>query len=68
MKSSLTKSSHKDDFRCEIPYDRLKTNYNLMKSLFISVLFLAILAMGACASSKPCPAYAKAEYANQVKG
>ncbi len=39
-----------------------------MKSLVISLLFVAILAMGACASSKPCPAYAKAAYAKQVKG
>lgn len=39
-----------------------------MKSLFISVLFVAILALGACASSKPCPAYAKADYAKQVNG
>jgi hypothetical protein len=39
-----------------------------MKNLFISMLFVAILAMGACASSKPCPAYAKAEYAKQLKG
>lgn len=39
-----------------------------MKSLFISMLFVAVLTLGSCASSKPCPAYAKAEYAKQVKG
>jgi hypothetical protein len=39
-----------------------------MKSLFISILFVTILALGSCASSKPCPAYAKANYAKQVNG
>ena len=39
-----------------------------MKGLFISILFMAILALGSCASSKPCPAYAKADYAKQING
>ncbi|SFO43618.1 hypothetical protein SAMN04488519_106306 [Algoriphagus ornithinivorans] len=32
-----------------------------MKKLATIALLIGILALGACASSKPCPAYAKAE-------
>jgi len=32
-----------------------------MKKLATIALLLGILALGACASSKPCPAYAKAD-------
>ena len=31
-----------------------------MKKLATAALLIGILALGACASSKPCPAYAKA--------
>jgi Ni,Fe-hydrogenase I small subunit len=37
-----------------------KTDYNHMKKLATAALLIGILALGACASSKPCPAYAKA--------
>ncbi len=32
-----------------------------MKKLAIVALMIGVFAMGACASSKPCPAYAKAQ-------
>jgi len=37
-----------------------------MKKLATAALFIGILAMGACASSKPCPAYAKAPTAQKA--
>ncbi len=39
-----------------------------MRRLLAVILALGFLGLGACASSKPCPAYAKAEIAEEVKG
>ncbi len=46
---------------------QLKTNYNPMKKIATAALFIGILALGACASSKPCPAYAKAPVSQEAK-
>ncbi len=37
-----------------------------MKKLASAALLIGILALGACASSKPCPAYAKAPVAQKA--
>lgn len=39
-----------------------------MKRLVVVVAASALLALGACASSKPCPAYAKAMDSQEVRG
>ena len=39
-----------------------------MRRLAVIVLSAALMALGACASSKPCPAYAKAMDTSEVKG
>jgi len=39
-----------------------------MKRIAILLLSVGLLALGACASSKPCPAYAKALDNKEVKG
>jgi hypothetical protein len=39
-----------------------------MRRLLAVILASGFLALGACASSKPCPAYAKADVAKEVKG
>ncbi len=39
-----------------------------MKKLAAIVLAVGILAMSACASSKPCPAYGKVMDKQEVKG
>lgn len=39
-----------------------------MKRLVVVVVACALMALGACASSKPCPAYAKAMDNAAVKG
>jgi len=37
-----------------------------MKKLATAALLIGILALGSCASSKPCPAYAKAPTAQDA--
>jgi hypothetical protein len=37
-----------------------------MKKLATAAVLIGILALGACASSKPCPAYAKAPAAQKA--
>jgi hypothetical protein len=39
-----------------------------MRRITIVVMAVSILALGACASSKPCPAYAKASDSKEIKG
>jgi hypothetical protein len=39
-----------------------------MKRLAVVLMALGLLALGACASSKPCPAYAKAVDSKEIKG
>lgn len=39
-----------------------------MKRLAVVLMALGLLALGACASSKPCPAYAKAIDSKEIKG
>jgi hypothetical protein len=39
-----------------------------MRRLAVVLLSAALMALGACASSKPCPAYAKAIDASEVRG
>jgi hypothetical protein len=39
-----------------------------MKRLAVVLMALGLLALGACASSKPCPAYAKVIDNQEVKG
>lgn len=39
-----------------------------MRKAAIIVMAVGILALGACASSKPCPAYAKALDNKEIKG
>lgn len=39
-----------------------------MKRVLIAVLTVGILALSSCASSRPCPAYAKALDAKEIKG
>jgi hypothetical protein len=39
-----------------------------MKRLAIVVMAVGLLALGACASSKPCPAYSKAVDSKEIKG
>lgn len=39
-----------------------------MRRLAVIIAASALFALGACASSKPCPAYAKAMDATEVKG
>lgn len=39
-----------------------------MSRLLISVLFVSLMALGACASNKPCPAYAKAVPTKEIRG
>ncbi len=39
-----------------------------MRKAAIIVMAVGILALGACASSKPCPAYAKALDSKEIKG
>ena len=37
-----------------------------MKKLATIALLVGVLALGACASSKPCPAYAKAQVSQKA--
>ncbi|SHO60609.1 hypothetical protein A8938_0909 [Algoriphagus zhangzhouensis] len=39
-----------------------------MKKLATIALLIGVLALGACASSKPCPAYAKASVEQRSNG
>ncbi len=39
-----------------------------MRKLTFIALLIGLMAMGACASSKPCPAYAKADLNKEIKG
>ena len=39
-----------------------------MRKLAVVLLSVALMALGACASSKPCPAYAKAMDTSEVRG
>jgi hypothetical protein len=39
-----------------------------MRKVAIIVMAVGILALGACASSKPCPAYAKVSETKEKKG
>jgi hypothetical protein len=39
-----------------------------MRRIAIIVMAVGLLAFGACASSKPCPAYAKALDSKEIKG
>ncbi len=39
-----------------------------MRKIVAVILAAGLLALGACASSKPCPAYAKALDQKEVKG
>lgn len=39
-----------------------------MRRLAVVVVSVALMALGACASSKPCPAYAKAMDTSEVMG
>ncbi|EPA00582.1 hypothetical protein A33Q_0055 [Indibacter alkaliphilus LW1] len=39
-----------------------------MKKAAIIVMALGVLALSSCASSKPCPAYAKAIENSEIKG
>ena len=39
-----------------------------MKRIAIIVMAVGLMALGACASSKPCPAYAKAPVNQEIKG
>lgn len=39
-----------------------------MKKIAIVVMALGILALSSCASSRPCPAYAKAVDSKEIKG
>ena len=41
---------------------------NSMRRLAVVLVSVALLAMGACASSKPCPAYAKAMDSTEARG
>jgi len=39
-----------------------------MRRLAVILVSVGLLALGACASSKPCPAYAKAMEASEARG
>ena len=39
-----------------------------MKKLSIVVMAVGLLALSACAASKPCPAYAKVVDSKEIKG
>ncbi len=39
-----------------------------MKRLIIAIMAVGILALSSCASSRPCPAYANAVDAQEIKG
>lgn len=39
-----------------------------MKKLATIALLIGVLALGACASSKPCPAYAKGDTIEKANG
>ncbi|AMQ56736.1 hypothetical protein AO498_09897 [Algoriphagus sanaruensis] len=39
-----------------------------MKRIASIALLIGVLALGACASSKPCPAYAKASVSTRANG
>lgn len=39
-----------------------------MKRIAIVAMAIGLLSLGACASSKPCPAYAKAPVSKEIKG
>jgi hypothetical protein len=39
-----------------------------MKRLAIIVMAIGVFALSSCASSKPCPAYAKAVDSKEIKG
>jgi hypothetical protein len=41
---------------------------NIMKKLVFAILAAGLLAFSSCASSKPCPAYAKAVDAKEIRG
>jgi hypothetical protein len=41
-------------------------NKDIMEKLTTIVLLIGFLALGACASSKPCPAYAKAPFSQKA--
>jgi hypothetical protein len=43
-----------------------KIKKRIMKRLAATVLLIGILALGSCASSKPCPAYGKAPSAQKA--
>lgn len=40
----------------------------MMRRIAIVLVSVALLSLGACASSKPCPAYAKAMDTTDVRG
>ncbi|EON77216.1 hypothetical protein ADIS_2296 [Lunatimonas lonarensis] len=39
-----------------------------MQKVTVLLLLVGLLAVGACASSKPCPAYAKSEPVKEIRG
>ncbi|AFL86016.1 hypothetical protein Belba_3516 [Belliella baltica DSM 15883] len=39
-----------------------------MKRLIVAIMAVGILALSSCASSRPCPAYAKALDAKEIRG
>lgn len=39
-----------------------------MQKVTLLLLLVGLMALGACASSKPCPAYAKSDVNKEVKG
>lgn len=39
-----------------------------MRRIAVVIFSLALFAMGACASTKPCPAYAKAMDSTEARG
>lgn len=39
-----------------------------MRRLAVVLVSVALMALGACASSKPCPAYAKAMDLSEIRG
>jgi hypothetical protein len=39
-----------------------------MRRMILAVMVAGLMALGACASSKPCPAYAEADSLVEAKG
>lgn len=39
-----------------------------MKRVILAVMVAGLMALGACASSKPCPAYADADQSVEARG